>query len=527
MSSPNFQSILDALDDYTKQTGINLKDDPFADKVKGCDSPGAILRLLEENVKAFKEYRDKNRKFIDCLSPVVQFVHSFSGILGEVAGLVPFQPTNLIFVGIDVLFAAAEGVSASYDALLELFEGIGSFLKRLDIYAKISLSPVMTDIIAKMMVELVSVLALARKQIKQGRFKQFAKKLLGDAEIESILRRLDRLTQEEARMMDAQILEVVYGLMNNMKVVMNGGEASTSVIRKSLVTMQDIISEMNKINRDGLQEKSRRWLSPPDPSKNQVIARRDNRDGSAVWFTGGATFENWKATGCLLWIHGKPGSGKSILCSTLIQEAKAMCDAGLALVAYFYFDFRDNAKQDIRGLLSSIVTQLSAESDSCYNILSDLHSAHYAGSQLPDDEALIRCLKDMLQLPDQPLIYLIVDAIDECPDSTGVISPRERVLGFIEDLVESRFPNLRLCITSRPEADILDVLEHLASHIISLHDEEGQKRDIIDHINSLVQSDRKMRKWRAEDRQLFIDALTEKADGMYGIIIAVSQRLFI
>jgi hypothetical protein len=213
--------------------------------------------------------------------------------------------------------------------------------------------------------------------------------------------------------------------------------------------------------------------------------------------------------------------------STLIQEAKAMCDAGLALVAYFYFDFRDNAKQDIRGLLSSIVTQLSAESDSCYNILSDLHSAHYAGSQLPDDEALIRCLKDMLQLPDQPLIYLIVDAIDECPDSTGVISPRERVLGFIEDLVESRFPNLRLCITSRPEADILDVLEHLASHIISLHDEEGQKRDIVDHINSLVQSDRKMRKWRAEDRQLFIDALTEKADGMYGIIMAVSQRLFI
>jgi hypothetical protein len=97
----------------------------------------------------------------------------------------------------------------------------------------------MTDIIAKMMVELVSVLALARKQIKQGRFskyiltmpyaataeldvEQFAKKLLGDTEIESILRRLDRLTQEEARMMDAQILEVVYGLMSNMKVVMDG-----------------------------------------------------------------------------------------------------------------------------------------------------------------------------------------------------------------------------------------------------------------------------------------------------------------
>ena len=212
--------------------------------------------------------------------------------------------------------------------------------------------------------------------------------------------------------------------------------------------------------------------------------------------------------------------------STVIQEAKAMCDAGLALVAYFYFDFRDNAKQDIRGLLSSIVTQLSAESDACYNILSDLYSAHYAGSQLPDDDALVRCLKDMLQLPDQPPIYLIVDAVDECPDSTGVVSPRERVLGLIEDLVESRLSNLRLCITSRPEADILDVLEPLASHIISLHDEEGQKQDIVDYINVSVQSDRKMRRWRGEDRQLVIDALIEKADGMYVIIIVVSGTAF-
>jgi hypothetical protein len=117
----NFQSILDAVDKYAEQTGINLKENPFAEKVKSCDSPGAVLLLLQENMKAFKDYRDKNRKFIDCLSPVVQFIHVFSGILGEAAGLVsreqsfrrlfllfshkgPFQPAKLIFVGIDVLF---------------------------------------------------------------------------------------------------------------------------------------------------------------------------------------------------------------------------------------------------------------------------------------------------------------------------------------------------------------------------------------------------------------------------------------
>ena len=124
----NFQSILDAVDKYAEQTGINLKENPFADKVKGCDSPEAVLLLLQENMKGFKDYRDKNRKFMDRVGPVVQFVHAFSGILGEAAGLVsreqsfrsllsfvysflphkvPFQPTKLIFVGIDILFTVS------------------------------------------------------------------------------------------------------------------------------------------------------------------------------------------------------------------------------------------------------------------------------------------------------------------------------------------------------------------------------------------------------------------------------------
>ncbi|KAF8267729.1 hypothetical protein EI94DRAFT_1700784 [Lactarius quietus] len=230
----NFQLILDAVDKYAEQTGINLKDNPFTNKIMGCDSPSAVLLLLQENLKAFKEYRDQNRKFIDCLSPIVQFVDFFSGILGGAGGVVPFNPAILIFVGINVLFTAADGVSTSYDALLELFEYIGNFLKRLHLYSEISLDPLMMEIVANIMVELISILALAKKQISRGRLKQFAKKLLGDNEIEIILRRLDRLTQEEARMTMAQTLAIVHGLLDNMKVVMDGGEASTSAIRRTL-----------------------------------------------------------------------------------------------------------------------------------------------------------------------------------------------------------------------------------------------------------------------------------------------------
>ena len=189
-------------------------------------------------------------------------------------------------------------------------------------------------------------------------------------------------------------------------------------------------------------------------------------------------------------------------------------DTGLGLVAYYYFHFGDTKKQDIRGMLSSLVVQLCAKSDPCYEILSRLFSKHDSGLRLPDDDALTQCLKDMLNLPGQPPIYIIVDALDECPNSPGAPSPRELVLDLIEDLVDLQLPNLRLCVTSRPEADIEEVLGPLVSYSVSLHDESGQRQDVLDYISAAVQSDRKMRKWRAGDREMVIDALSRRADGM-------------
>ena len=138
------------------------------------------------------------------------------------------------------MYQAASRVTSSYDALLDLFECLGNFLKRLEIYTTIPPTPIITNIIIKIMVELLSVLALATKQIKQGRFSKcsvaytfpasqcttgkFAKKLLGESEIEAVVQRLDRLTQDEARMTVAQTLSVVHGLVGNVKVVMEGAE---------------------------------------------------------------------------------------------------------------------------------------------------------------------------------------------------------------------------------------------------------------------------------------------------------------
>jgi hypothetical protein len=122
----------------------------------------------------------------------------------------------------------------------------------------------------------------------------------------------------------------------------------------------------------------------------------------------------------------------------------------------------------------------------------------------------------MLRVPTEEPIYVILDALDECPDTSGLRSSREKVLELVEKLVGFHLPNLRLCVTSRPEVDIRDVLEPLTSTSdrISLHDEEGQRKDIADYIRSVVYSDRKMMRWREQDKELVIETLSGRAEGM-------------
>ena len=111
-------------------------------------------------------------------------------------------------------------------------------------------------------------------------------------------------------------------------------------------------------------------------------------------------------------------------------------------------------------------------------------------------------------------MFIIIDAIDECPNSAGTPSAREKVLEFVEWLSNSRCPHLSICVTSRPESDIEDVLLPLASYLISLHAESGQKEDIINYIKWFISSDPKARKWRKEDKEFVLKKLSERADGM-------------
>ncbi|KAF8482388.1 hypothetical protein DFH94DRAFT_690590 [Russula ochroleuca] len=366
-----------------------------------------------------------------------------------------------------------EGISLPFSPAKTIFTGIGVLLGAVkDVVASHDALIQLFERIHSSS-NLLLILALSTKAMTERRIKKILKKLVGRTDVEDALLRLDILTKEESLMMAMRNLET--------------------------------------------QEKLRLWLSRPDPSVNHNTACKTQHGGTATWFTQGSIFQDWKKNGSLLWIRGNPGAGKSILCSAIIEDIKNMRQASPALIAYHYFDFKDASKRNVRGLLASLLFQLGDDNDRCWDVLYDLYTSCHEGSEQPSDVALAGCLKSMLELPGQLPTFLIIDALDECPNTTGTPSAREEVLTFLEDLVGSSHSNLFICVSSRPEQDIQSILNPLTSpsHRVSLHEEGGQKEDIISYVRSFVQKDRAMRRWREEDRNLVIATLIERAGGMF------------
>ncbi|KAH9985039.1 hypothetical protein BJV74DRAFT_886357 [Russula compacta] len=537
-STNNFTAIFNAAEaEYHKITGKRLNTHPLVAKLDDCRSPKDISNVLRVQAQAFSNFRQGDEKLMKWLEPMINILLTFSDTLGEGIAL-PFSPAKTIFTGIGVLLGAVRDVVASHNILMHLFERIHFYIQRLDSYNGIPLTNKTIDLLGKIMAQVLSILALSTKSLSERRIKRFLKRLIGKTDIEDALLRLDMLTKEESLMAVVADLVVTHGVDSvvrvtqeliydvedkvtatkaiaeivgdNVKVI----EGVARCVDHNMKTTKDVTDELQ---RDQLRGKLRTWLSPPDPSINHHTACKTQLDGTATWFIQGSTFQDWKKNGSLLWIRGNPGAGKSILCSAVIEDIKGMREATPALIAYYYFDYKDASKRDLRGLLTSLLFQFAYNSGHCWDILYKLYIACGNGSERPSEAALAKCLKAMFGPSGQLPIFIIMDALDECPNTTGTPSAREDVLDLVEDLVGLSQSNLFICVTSRPEQDIQTVLNPLtpASCRVSLHEEGGQKEDINSYVRSFVHKDRSMRRWREEDREVVVTILSERANGMF------------
>ena len=212
--------------------------------------------------------------------------------------------------------------------------------------------------------------------------------------------------------------------------------------------------------------------------------------------------------------------------SSIIKDIQDMCPTGLAVLAIFYFHFGDTSKQDARNLLSSVLFQLCSQSNEFSQIVSSIYSSHGDGSREPSLVTLLGCLKTILALQGQAPLYIVVDALDECPNSSGLVTQRQEVLDILKELIESKLPHVRFCVTSRPEVDIQRVFDVLNPYDVSLHNQGGQIRDLAEYVKSVVLSDVKMKNWPEKVKESVINTLAKKGGGMYVVVVLTLSLLF-
>lgn len=247
------------------------------------------------------------------------------------------------------------------------------------------------------------------------------------------------------------------------------------------------------------------WLLPCDPSTNHDAAKEKYVEGTGRWFIESSQFNHWKeGTKRSLWLHGIPGSGKTILCSTVIEKIKFACHTQSNTdCVYFYFDFNDMRKQTIHGFLRSVLVQLCTCRQDFITNIQTLFDKCNRGRRQPNKNELVQILFALLKGPRQT--YLLLDALDECTE-------RGPMAQIVKKLISS-FTNLNMLITSRLEQDINTELQDYVDIVISIQSSEV-KGDVEIYVRKLIDEDSNLKRFR-RIREEVLTTLVMGADGMY------------
>jgi hypothetical protein len=277
-------------------------------------------------------------------------------------------------------------------------------------------------------------------------------------------------------------------------------QGSCTIVQKLTSTLEEKLAKV------------RSWLSPPDPSQNYQRALKERQINTGLWFVESDQYVNWRAdtaSSPFLWLYGIPGSGKTILSSTVVENVLQHCANGLeTAVAYFYFVFNDREKQSSELMVRSLICQLSQKCTTVPAALEALFASCNDGSSQPSLYGLLDVLREMIRT--FPQSFIVLDALDECED-------RSELMTIIESIAGWQLEKLHILVTSRRERDIENTLEMLVhpGDITDLRAEVVDK-DIEAYIEHRLNVDKNLRKWQKnpEIRREIEGALMEKAKGM-------------
>lgn len=279
---------------------------------------------------------------------------------------------------------------------------------------------------------------------------------------------------------------------------------------KSHNRIEDEISEakslLERINTSQVSITIRAWVMAPDASVNHNAIYAKHHPSTGLWLINSHHFTNWLVErSSFLWLNGFAGSGKSVLCSIAIQHTfRLMKNRNRVGIAFFYFSFNDESKQDDRGMLRALLLQLSVQFQDGEKELEQLRKLFK--SSTPSVEILLQTLQGFFgRFKDS---YILLDALDECPRDCG----REGVLRVIQAIRDWSMPSVHLLVTSRDQLDIRGSLAPSYDCDLSMKN-SGIDKDISAFVSYQLNNDTKLQRWKGRHSEIQ-DKLIKSAQGV-------------
>ncbi|TFY52102.1 hypothetical protein EVG20_g10704, partial [Dentipellis fragilis] len=488
----------DAIKRYEADTG-KKKITTASDALKGVVSADSLLDLMDSEQREFKQYRSKGDRIRSVVKPILVVVERFAAVAGEGVGAV-FEPGKAVFVAVKLLLNAARDVSEHYDMIIAIFERMQSSLERICGYLEgpDTVSSVLKNTLVKILAHLLSFLGLVTKDIQAGRIRHYILNLITKKnKIHDALERFDTLMEEEGLAVQEEIYLVTH--------------QTHRVMEQAYRVVEQTYRAIEQAHVDEELQKCYDWLSPPDPSINYNLAqeKKGNMKTTGQWILHDSRFTAWmQGSHSSLWIYGIPGSGKSVLCSTIIKNLLETCKSETSAVVYFYFDFNDPSKQNFRNMLGSLLMQLASQNLGARSMLKQLWKTHNSGHEQPGLDSLQNVLGDVLVQLDAA--YIVLDALDECLEDQRHYS----LFLLVETMMLDSQYSVHFLCTSRAKVDIKDFLETKMAHTLAL-DTSLVHDDIAQYLSSVLSKDIFLSNVSEALKAQIQETLLKNADGMF------------
>ncbi|KAI0028263.1 hypothetical protein K488DRAFT_73898 [Vararia minispora EC-137] len=308
---------------YEEKAKAVLDDADILDNLLESRTVEGTLEVLEGGMSEFARFRQgdlKWLKLVDKMKTIINVVLVLNDTVAELASSLPLRKKvpggKAVFVALSVLLTATKGQSDRYDALEELFARHVFFLNRLNVRlgASVAFSDGTKKIFVDILLQLLETLSLSKKLLMKNRFVHYMQTLFGNRDMKAALDELDKLTAQEMQMTATATLGTVTQTLVATKEVSEKITQVEAIGQENRRTLQKIGATVERQHNFQVGNEIRHWLSPPDPSTNHNNIVTSRHEGTGAWIFQRADFVDWKSDGCgFYWIHGKAGSGKSVL----------------------------------------------------------------------------------------------------------------------------------------------------------------------------------------------------------------------